>query len=135
MTVRPMWIALGAAGLLIVGGAVVAAPALGDLLSSSATQQSSVVGVDPEYGVNANGETFGSPVGGSAPMLIPARSDEGELGYIRVSELDLKRNIVRSSADADATATIDVYQSDGETVVGSMTVDKQTPGPRDGFNN
>ena len=66
---------------------------------------------------------------------IPTFADNGELGYVRVSELDQERNLARSSADPEATFAINVYASDGETVVGELTITKDTPGPRDGFNN
>jgi hypothetical protein len=59
-----------------------------------------------DWGVNANGETYGVPNDKGVPDLIAARATNGEDGYIR---------------DSDTWAVegcINVYESDGETVVG-----------------
>lgn len=85
--------------------------------------------------MNDAGETYGSPVGGSVPKLIPARSDAGDIGYVRVSELDQQRNLAKSTTNPDAVFAVDVYEVDGETVIGSLTVTAETPGARDGLNN
>ncbi|MDO9590820.1 MAG: hypothetical protein Q7J04_06730, partial [Microcella sp.] len=61
--------------------------------------------------------------------------DDGDIGYVRVSELDLARNSAKSTTNRDAVFSVDVYQSDGVTVVGEFTVTAETPGARDGFNN
>ena len=135
MQFSPKAIALTAAGALVVVGAAIAAPTIGDMLTPPAPAGQSVVGADVEYATNAAGETYGSPANGEVPDLIPTFADNGELGYVRVSELDQERNLARSSADAEATFAINVYESDGETVVGELTITKDTPGPHDGFNN
>lgn len=135
MSIAPKTIALIAGGVLVLGGAFVAAPALGDMLAPSlAGDQRVILGDEVEYGVNAAGETYGSPIDGTVPKLIPARADEGVIGYVRVSELDQQRNLAKSAISADQTFQVDVYESDGITVVGTLAVTAETPGARDGFN-
>ncbi|HET8957394.1 MAG TPA: hypothetical protein VFM95_02945 [Microcella sp.] len=135
MQFSPKAIALTAAGTLVVVGAAIAAPTIGDMLAPPATAGQSIVGGEVEYAVNAAGETFGSPANGEVPDLIPAAAENGEFGYVRVTELDQQRNLARSSADPAATFAISVYLSDGETVIGELAITKDTPGPRDGFRN
>jgi len=127
-------IALIVGGVVVVGGAFVAAPVLGDLFSASVSGNSSIAGDEVEFSVNDAGETYGSPVGGSVPDLIPALADEGVIGYIRVSELDLERNLAKSTTNPDAVFAVDVYESDGTTVVGTLIVTADTPSGRDGLN-
>ncbi len=128
-------IALVVGGVVLVGGAFAAAPALGDLLAAPLAEDSAIIGDPVEYEVNAAGETYGSPVNGTVPDLIPARTDAGDIGYVRVSELDQQRNLAASSIDESKVFAVDVYESDGTTVIGTLTVTKDTPGPRDGLNN
>ncbi len=127
-------IALIVGGVVVVGGAFVAAPVLGDLFSASVSGNSSIAGDEVEFSVNDAGETYGSPVGGSVPDLIPALADEGVIGYIRVSELDLERNLAKSTTNPDAVFAVDVYESDGTTVIGTLIVTADTPSGRDGLN-
>jgi hypothetical protein len=135
MSIAPKTIAVTVSGLVVVVGAFIAAPALGDMLAPSlAGNERVILGDAVEYGVNAAGETFGSPVEGTVPKLIPAMADEGIIGYVRVSELDHQRNLAKSSTNAEASFQVKVYESDGTNVIGSLAVDKDTPGPRDGFN-
>lgn len=135
MSIAPKTIALSAVGVVVVVGAFLAAPTLGDMLAPSlAGDQRVILGEEVEYGVNAAGETFGSPIDGTVPTLIPARADEGVIGYVRVSELDQQRNLAKSAINPDQTFSVDVYESDGVTVVGTLAVTKDTPGARDGFN-
>lgn len=135
MQFSPKAIALTAVGALVVVGAAIAAPTIGDMLAPPAQAGQTVVGADVEWATNAAGETYGSPVGGEVPDLIPTFANNGELGYVRVSELDQARNLARSSSDPEAVYPIDVYEPDGATVVGELAVTKDTPGPRDGFRN
>lgn len=121
-------------GLVVVGGGFAVAPILGDLFTQSVAPTSEILGAPVEYPVNDAGETYGSPVDGSVPDLIAARSDDGVIGYVRVSELDQQRNLAKSTTNPDAVFAVDVYESDGVTVVGSLVVTKDTPGARDGFN-
>jgi len=127
-------IALIVGGVVVVGGAFVAAPVLGDLFSASVSGNSSIAGDEVEFSVNDAGETYGSPVGGSVPDLIPALADEGVIGYIRVSELDLERNLAKSTTNPDAVFAVEVYESDGTTVIGTLIVTADTPSGRDGLN-
>ena len=122
-------------GLVVVGVGFALAPTIGDVFNQSLAADSDIMGDPVEYLVNAAGETYGSPVDGSVPDLIAARSDDGVIGYVRVSELDQQRNLAKSTTNPDAVFAVDVYESDGVTVVGSLVVTKDTPGARDGFNN
>jgi hypothetical protein len=135
MSIPPKTIALIVGGVVLVGGAFLAAPALGDLFSAPLASTAPAAGDPVEFPVNDAGETYGSPVGGSVPKLIPARSDAGDIGYVRVSELDQQRNLAKSTTNPDAVFAVDVYEVDGETVIGSLTVTAETPGARDGLNN
>lgn len=115
----------------IIVAAVAFAPSIDSMLSGATASQS---GENLDYPVNAAGETYGSPIGGTAPDLIVARSDDGDLGYVRVSELDLERNAAKSTTNPDALFSVVVYESDGVTEVGELMVTADTPGARDGFN-
>lgn len=135
MKITRTTLVLTIAGVVVVGGAIAAAPTVGDMLTPSLASNAGTVADDVEYGVNAAGETYGSPIEGTVPTLIPALADEGGFGYVRVSELDQQRNLARSSINPDATFGVNVYESDGVTVIGTLAVTVDTPGPRDGFNN
>lgn len=135
MSIPAKTIALIVGGVVVVGVAFAAAPALGDMLSSSMGNNATIVGEPLEYDVNAAGETYGSPFAGTVPNLIPTLSDEGDIGYVRVSELDQQRNLAKSTTNPDAVFSVEVYESDGVTVVGTLTVTADTPGARDGMNN
>lgn len=135
MSIPPKTIALIVGGVVVVGGAFALAPTLGDQFSASIAGDTEIVGAPVEFSVNATGETFGSPIDGTVPDLIVARSDGGEIGYVRVSELDLERNAAKSTTNPDAVFAVDVYESDGTTVIGELTVTADTPGARDGLNN
>lgn len=135
MAIAPKTIVLIVGGLVVVGGGFAVAPLLGDLFTQSVSPTSEILGAPVEYQVNDAGETYGSPVDGSVPDLITARSDDGIIGFVRVSELDQQRNLAKSTTNPDAVFAVDVYESDGVTVVGSLAVTKDTPGARDGFNN
>ena len=135
MAVSPRTIVFIVGGLVVVGAGFALAPTLGDVFNQSLAADSEVMGGPIEHPVNAAGETYGSPIDGTVPDLITARSDEGVIGYVRVSELDQQRNLAKSTTNPDAVFAVDVYESDGVTVVGSLVVTKDTPGARDGFNN
>ncbi len=128
-------ILLVAAGLVVVVGAFVAAPLVGDAFTESVAPSSSILGEPVEFAVNDNGETYGSPVNDQVPNLILIRAEGGKIGYVRVSELDFARNLAKSNPNPNAVFTVDVYKSDGVTTVGIFRVRTDTPGPRDGFNN
>lgn len=135
MAVAPKTIAMIVGGVVLVGGAFAAAPVIGSLVDQSAAPAAAIVGGPVEFPVNANGETYGSAVNDAVPDLIVARAEGGKLGYIRVSELEFTRNLVRSDPNPNSVYNIDVYESDGETTLGTFRVRDDTPGPRDGFNN
>lgn len=135
MAIAPKTIAMIARAVVIVGGGFIAAPALGDLFTQSVAPSSAILGDPVEFAVNANGETYGSPINDRVPELILTRAEGGKTGYVRVSELDLARNSSRSNPDPNAVYTIDVYEANGTTTIGTFRVKDDTPGPRDGFNN
>ncbi len=135
MAIATKTIVMIVGGVVVVGGAFAAAPAIGTLIDQSAAPGSTIIGDPVEFAVNENGETYGSAVNDSVPDLILARAEGGKIGYVRVSELEFTRNLVRSDPDPNAVYNIDVYESDGETTIGTFRVRDDTPGPRDGFNN
>ncbi|MFN3707565.1 hypothetical protein [Microcella sp.] len=132
MKFTPKVIALAAVGVLLVGGAAVAAPMLGDSLTASVAPGGGVAGEPIEFAVNANGETYGSPLGDRVPDLMLTRAEGGKIGYVRVKELDLARNARKSSTNPNKVFDIPVYLSDGETKVGVYRVVDDTGNPRDG---
>lgn len=135
LAISPKTIVLVVVGLVVVGGGFVAAPALGDAFTQTVAPPSGILGDSVEFSVNANGETYGSPINDRVPDLILTRAEGGKIGYVRVSELEHARNLRSSSTDPNAVFDIDVYESDGETTIGIFRVLDGTPGPRDGFNN
>jgi len=67
-----------------------------------------------EWEVNANGQTYGVPNDYGSPDLTPALASNGEVGYIFAADL------VKLPVGADGS--INVYESDGTTVVGQFHV-------------
>lgn len=135
MAFAPKTIVMIVGGVLVVVGAFAAAPAIGALVDQSAAPATTIIGDPVEFEVNENGETYGSAVNDRVPDLILARAEGGKIGYVRVSELEFTRNLVRSDPDPNAVYQIEVYESDGVTTIGTFRVLDDTPGPRDGFNN
>ena len=135
MAVAPKAIVLAVAGVLVVGGAFVAAPFIGDAMSQPLAAEAGIIGGAVEFSVNASGETYGSPINDAVPQLIVTMADDGELGYVRVSELDRQRSAAKSTMNADAVFSVKVYETDGVSIIGTFTVTADTPNPRDGFNN
>lgn len=72
--------------------------------------------VTSRWSVNAKGQTFGIENQHGHPDLVPGRADDGRLGWVLWSE----------TAGADQPGTVDVYESDGETVIGRQTADAGT---------
>ncbi len=81
--------------------------------------------------VNARGETYGVAGEGSEPDLIAAIATNGREGYVRRSALDAAAGANASTpaealawqdAHAGKTFYIPVYESDGETVIGTFAV-------------
>lgn len=131
MSSTPKIIGLVVAVAVVIVAAVLVAPAVGDTLFGSG-RAPAAESSDLEFPVNEAGETYGSAHGGSVPDLLAAQTDEGAIGYVRVSELDLARNVAGSVDEGEWP--VDVYEKDGETVIGQLTVTKDMPGPRDGQN-
>lgn len=131
MKFTPKAIALTAVGVLVVGGAAVAAPMLGDSLTASVGTTSAAAGGPVEFAVNANGETYGSPLNEQVPDLILTRAEGGKIGYVRVSELNHARNVRKSSTNPNKVFDIPVYESDGETKIGVFRVLDDTENPRE----
>lgn len=65
-----------------------------------------------EWGVNANGQTYGVPNDNGIPDLMSAQATNGELGYIFHSDL----------LAANHDETINVYAADGTTVIGGFHI-------------
>jgi hypothetical protein len=68
----------------------------------------------PEWEVNANGQTYGVPNDSGSPDLTPAYATNGEVGYILVADL--------FKLPVGAEGSINVYKSDGTTVIGQFHV-------------
>jgi hypothetical protein len=66
-----------------------------------------------EWGVNANGQTYGVPNENGVPDLTPALATNGKVGYIFNREL---------LSFEGGEGTINVYESDGTTVIGQFFI-------------
>ena len=64
------------------------------------------------WGVNDRGETYGVPNDDGVPDLSSAQATNGAIGYIRQTEL----------LAFEGEGYIDVYESDGETVIGKFPI-------------
>jgi hypothetical protein len=73
--------------------------------------------VTTDWGVNANGETYGVPNERGVPTLHAVLASNCELGYVYWDDF-------MSAKDGDATP---VYESDGETVVGEFWTGDNMP--------
>lgn len=79
-----------------------------------------------DWGINANGETFGVQRDGKSPDLIATYTTDGKQGYVYSKDLD--GPVPSSPADALAqqeanegkTRSFPVYESDGETLLGEF---------------
>ena len=72
-----------------------------------------------EWGVNANGQTYGVPNNNGEPDLTGVYASNCEIGYIYSNHL--------SPADPDGQLAIPVYESDGETVIGEFWIGSNVP--------
>lgn len=80
------------------------------------------------YGVNANGETYGSGAwatdGTDLPDLLLVEMENGETGYIYSSELDPgspeSPELAEQWEKEHSGYVMTVYESDGETVIGEF---------------
>lgn len=70
MAIAPKTIALAVGGLVVVGAGFAVAPILGDVFTQSIAPSSEILGGPVEFAVNANGETYGSPINDQVPDLI-----------------------------------------------------------------
>lgn len=90
--------------------------------------------VSVDYDVNENGETYGietnSPYMSDQPDLIPAIGDNGKQGYVRNSELigeapsspeEAIRIQEERRANGNPPMVVNVYESDGVTVIDTLT--------------
>jgi len=110
-------------GLGIVGGSAIATAAQGNNAPSS-----------PSYSVNDSGETYGSARSATSPAeepdLIEAMATNGEVGYVRGSDLTLPATTpednIRNNDVYARGFTIPVYASDGKTVIGEFVVGGKT---------
>ena len=68
--------------------------------------------VTTDWGVNANGQTYGTPNENGEPDLSSAQATNGAIGYIYVSDL----------WELSGSGTIPVYESDGVTVIGEFPI-------------
>ncbi|KRF33570.1 hypothetical protein [Yonghaparkia sp. Soil809] len=118
------------AGVAAIVVLLIMAPAIGDSVSGGQAQIAGADGAAVEFPVNERGETYGSANGSQVPDLLAAPTDDGQIGYVRVSELELARNVAGSLESGERV--VDVYASDGETIIGAFTVTKDMPGPRAG---
>jgi hypothetical protein len=66
------------------------------------------------WGVNANGQTYGVPNANGVPDLSPALATNGKVGYILNSDL--------FTIEYPDHGFINVYESDGTTVIGQFPV-------------
>lgn len=68
--------------------------------------------VTSEWSVNAKGQTFGVENASGHPDLVPATADNGRRGWALWDQWSA----------AERTTTVDVYESDGTTVIGHAEV-------------
>ena len=69
--------------------------------------------VTTDWGVNANGQTYGAPNEKGVPDLIPVRATNGAIGYSYWSDF---------ISHGDEGDTFPVYESDGTTVIGEFYI-------------
>ena len=84
-----------------------------------------------DWGVNANGDTYGVANDRGTPELVAVVATNGQEAYVYADDLDSGSNtdatspaeaLEQQEARGDQTVTIPAYESDGETVVGEFTV-------------
>jgi hypothetical protein len=66
-----------------------------------------------EWGVNANGQTYGVPNPRGVPDLTAAFATNGKLGYV----------VDRELTSFEGEGSINVYESDGTTVIGEFRIE------------
>jgi hypothetical protein len=70
--------------------------------------------VATEWKTNANGQTYGVPNDDGTPDLVPAQATNGRIGYIVPGDT--------LSLGFGVDGTINVYESDGTTVIGQFPI-------------
>jgi hypothetical protein len=70
--------------------------------------------VTTDWGVNANGQTYGTPNENGSPDLTAAQATNGEVGYIYSDQ--------QMNDTQQAPHTLPVYESDGVTVIGEFPI-------------
>jgi hypothetical protein len=127
----PKILSLGAIGAALVGGLV-----LGLGLSAGAgALPFGPPTAAPEYATNEAGETYGTAsqarTPDEEPDLILAEATNGQTGYVRKSDLYGDLEALRTPADnvayteaqqAAGVREVNVYESDGVTVIGTFEV-------------
>ena len=92
-----------------------------------------------QWGVNANGQTFGVENANGSPDLIAVVATNGQLGYAYVSDMNAAGGpaptspedaLVQQQERLGEAFTVNVYESDGETVIGEFVIGSS--GPADG---
>jgi hypothetical protein len=81
------------------------------------------------WGVNANGQTYGTPNQYGTPDLVAAQATNGRTGYVYANQLSPPppKTIGQALAQTNAPPrTLTVYQSDGKTPIGEFVVDGGT---------
>ncbi|MDM4762784.1 hypothetical protein QT381_07165 [Galbitalea sp. SE-J8] len=133
-------IAIAGVGVLVIAGAAGAFATVGPTLLAPAGV-SAAPGVDtspmpnPQYAVNANGQSYGSAADANSPDtepdLIGVVADNGKTGYVLKTELaeadgsnitSPEEAVKWENGGAKVNHTVDVYESDGTTVIGTFTV-------------
>lgn len=67
-----------------------------------------------EWKTNANGQTYGVPNDNGSPDLVPAQATNGKIGFIFPGDT--------LSLGAGVEGSINVYESDGTTVIGQFPI-------------
>ena len=78
------------------------------------------------YSVNENGETYGNNLQamelGYLSDLLLAEGENGEVGYIRASDLDDAVTKPEEAVNTSADLYIPLYESDGMTIIGQFKI-------------
>jgi hypothetical protein len=98
------------------------------------------VRVEPtDWGVNANGDTYGAANDRGEPDLLAVVATNGHRGYVYRDELEHASGgdvstpaeaLARQEAHGDETVSIPAYESDGVTIVGEFVVRPGRPVPQ-----
>jgi hypothetical protein len=90
---------------------------------------------DTEWGVNADGLTYGVTNDRGTPDLVAAIASNGKVGYIYSRDLvEPAPTSLQTGAPTGQMRTIPVYTSDGHTVIGQLNIGVRpstapSPGP------